>query len=196
MIKKDFSIMIFILCMTLINIDAYAQDLWSGNVNFLLGAKALDKDDWEPAEEQSEFGVEIDFKNQNWPFSIAIDILGAVGEGNEYSWAFGNMNFESTTSEINIGIKKIWDKSPIVRPFLGGGLSIMTAEADVTVLGIKVTDDDNATGFWFGGGVYWTISNHFNIGLEGKYSTAEVTLYDVDGEAGGGHFGLLLGYHW
>ena len=47
-----------------------------------------------------------------------------------------------------------------------------------------------------GGGVCWTLGEHFNIGLEGKYSTAYVTLFGIDADAGGGHFGMLVGFHW
>ena len=63
-------------------------------------------------------------------------------------------------------------------------------------MGISVSDDDTALGLWIGGGVYWTPAEHFNIGLEAKYSNAEVTLFGVDANAGGGHFGALIGYHW
>ena len=74
MIKKTaLSIIIFILCITLINIDSYAQDLWTGNINVFLGAKALEEDNWDPVEEHKEIGIMVDFKNENWPISIVID---------------------------------------------------------------------------------------------------------------------------
>jgi len=168
-------------------ISALGQSDWTGNVNFFLGAKALDEDEWEPVEEQTEFGVEIDFRQQNWPVSIAIDILGAADDN-----TFAGFDVESKTSELNIGVRKIWDKSPIVRPFIGGGVSFITGEFEA----FGVSEDDSAIGFWLGGGVYWTLSEHFNLGMELKVSSAEVTLFGVDANAGGGHFGLLIGYHW
>jgi hypothetical protein len=33
--------------------------------------KYLDEYDWEPVEEQAEFGVMLDFKQESWPVSIA-----------------------------------------------------------------------------------------------------------------------------
>jgi hypothetical protein len=168
-------------------ISALGQSDWTGNVNFFLGAKALDEDEWEPVEEQTEFGVEIDFRQQNWPVSIAIDILGAADETD-----FGGFDVESKTSELNIGVRKIWDKSPIVRPFIGGGVSFITGDFEA----FGISEDDSSLGLWLGGGVYWTLSEHFNLGLELKVSSAEVTLFGVDANAGGGHFGLLIGYHW
>ena len=63
-------------------------------------------------------------------------------------------------------------------------------------LGLRASADDDAIGFWIGGGIYWTLGEHFNIGFDLRWSKAEVTINGVDGEAGGGHAGLLLGYHW
>ena len=57
-----------------------------------------------------------------------------------------------------------------------------------------VSDDNNGIGIWLNGGVYWTLSQHFNLGLDLRYSQADVTLFDVD--AGGTHAGVILGYHW
>jgi len=160
---------------------------WTGNLNVFLGSKALDEDEWEPADEQDEFGIEVDFKQHGWPVSIAIDFLSASGEG-----TYLGTKFESETSELNVGVRKIWDKSPHARPFIGGGIPFITGEFS----GLGVSHDDNATGFWIGGGVYWTLAEHFNIGLEAKISSADVTLFGVEADAGGGHFGLLLGFHW
>ena len=159
---------------------------WTGNINVFLGAKALE-DEWEPAEEQSEFGIEFDFKQDGWPVSIAIDYLSGSGDG-----TLGGIEFESETSELNLGVRKIWDTSPRVRPFIGGGIAFITGEFS----GLGLSEEDDAVGAWIGGGVYWTLGEHFNLGLEGKYSSADVTLFGLEVDAGGGHFGLLVGYHW
>ncbi|MFZ5562708.1 MAG: hypothetical protein ACOZBW_01545 [Thermodesulfobacteriota bacterium] len=176
---------------------AFAQPKpeWTGNINVFLGAKALDEDEWEPAHEQSEMGVEIDFRQKEWPISIAIDLMGAYDDG--YIMTPGSFILaESRTSEFNVGLRKIWDQFPHVRPFIGGGLSLITAEAEATTYGLRISETDRSMGFWVGGGVYWTLNEHFNIGMELKSSWADVTLMGVDVNAGGGHFGLLAGYHW
>ena len=160
---------------------------WTGNLNVFLGSKSLDEDEWEPTNEQDEFGIEVDFKKQSWPVSIAIDFLSASGEGK-----LMGIKFESETSEINMGVRKIWDKSSHMRPFIGGGIAFITGEFS----GLGLSDDDSATGFWIGGGVYWTLAEHFNIGLKVKSSSANVTLFGVEADAGGGHFGVLAGFHW
>jgi hypothetical protein len=173
---------------------------WTGNINAFLGMKYLDEDDWEPIEGQGELGVAVDFKKQGWPVSIAIGYLFSYADDTMliFDPFLGNVqfDFEGETSELSFGIKKIWDHFPSVRPFLGGGIALISAEIKGRALGVTVSDDDNTIGIWIGGGVYWTLAEHFNIGFDLRWSKAEVTLFGVDGEAGGTHAGLLLGYHW
>lgn len=166
---------------------------WTGNVNLFLGGKGLNEDHWTPAEAQGEGGIQIDFRPRSWPVSLVIDLLGAGGkpEGSE---------FESRTSELNIGVRKIWEQFTYVRPFIGGGVSFVHGEMKGKmvdgVVEVGSSDEDDGAGLWFGGGVYWTLAKHFNIGLEAKLSAAEVTLFGIEANAGGGHFGMLVGGHW
>jgi hypothetical protein len=51
-------------------------------------------------------------------------------------------------------------------------------------------------GYWINGGAYITLSHHYNLGVELGYSKATIKLYDTDGEAGGAHVALFVGYHW
>lgn len=181
---------IIVTILMLFSITAHANGS-SGNVNFLLGTKSLDKDDWGPFDEQVAFGVLIDFKQQNWPISIAIDLLGSLDQE-----TLSGVETEGSTTEIGLGIRKIWEVSgSSIRPFIGGGLAFVSAELKTNTF-VTVSDDDTGTGIWLNGGVYWTLGPHFNLGLQARYSKAEVTLFNVDGEAGGTTAGLMLGYHW
>ena len=164
---------------------------WSGNVNFLLGAKVLEESEWAPVDEHAAFGVLIDFKQKQWPVSIAIDLLGSYSEETELG-----VKFEGTTSEFDLGVRKIWDvQGSSIRPYVGGGLALVSGEFK----GIGFTtasQDDDGTGIWLNGGIYWTLGPHFNLGLDFRVSTADVTLFGVEVDAGGTSGGLLLGYHW
>jgi len=173
---------------------------WSGNVNFFLGLKLLDEDDWKPVDEPLEGGILLDFKQNRWPVSIAVDILHADTDKN-ISVAvsdFGSfsLNMESKTTELNVGIRKIWDTLEYVRPFIGGGVAIIKAEVGGTALGVSVSENDTAVGGWIDAGIYLTLAEHFNIGLDARWSKAEVDLFGVTGEAGGWHIGGLVGFHW
>lgn len=174
---------------------AAEEKSWTGDLNMFLGGKRLEKDDWEPADKQGEFGVQVDFRRRNWPLNIAVDLLGAVGEG-KVPFGSGNISVESRTSELNMGIRKIWDNAPHVRPFIGGGLSFARASVSFSSSGIPFEVSGDGTGVWLGGGVFWTLGGSFNIGFELKSSSAKARIAGVEVAAGGRHFGLLLGYHW
>lgn len=171
-------------------VNAHANE-WSGNANFILGTKSLESDDWGPFDEQLAVGVLVDFKQKNWPISMAIDLLGSLDEE-----TISGVKTEGSTSEFDIGIRKIWEVSgSSIRPFIGGGIAFITAEQKLTN-GISVSVDDSATGIWLNGGVYWTLGQHFNLGLQARYSKADVQLAGVDVEAGGTVAAVMLGYHW
>lgn len=175
--------------------DAAEEKNWTGNLNMFLGGKRLEKDDWEPVDKQAEFGAQVDFRKRNWPLNIAIDLLGAIGE-ERVPFGSGNIKVESRTSELNLGIRKIWDGAPHVRPFLGGGFSFARASLRFSPSGTPIEVSGDGTGVWLGGGVFWTLGESFNIGFELKSSSAKVSIAGVEVAAGGRHFGLLLGYHW
>jgi len=171
-------------------LNAHANE-WSGNVNFFLGQKSLDSDDWGVLDDQSAFGVLVDFKQDHWPVSVALDFLGSYDDVTQLG-----TKFEGGTFEFDVGVRKIWEVSGSpVRPYIGGGLAFVSAKLEESGP-FPASDEDNGTGIWLNGGVYWTLGQSFNLGLDLRYSDAEVTLYDVDGEAGGTFAGLMLGYHW
>jgi hypothetical protein len=171
-------------------INAHANE-YTGNVNFFLGGKSLDSNDWAPVEDHAELGVLVDFKQNNWPVSIALDFLGSYSESTELG-----IKFEGSTSEFDAGVRKIWEVAgSSVRPYIGGGLALVNAEFKGTSFN-TLSDSDKSVGIWLNGGIYWTLGQSFNIGLDLRYSQAEVTVFGVDVEAGGSHAGLILGYHW
>jgi opacity protein-like surface antigen len=188
--KKNILAVILILFF----INAHANEnvnAWTGNVNAFLGQKTLDKDDWEPADEQAEFGVLVDFKPREWPVSIAIDLLASVDEV-----IVAGVTLEASTSEFDVGIRKVWQVAgSSIRPYIGGGIAFVGAEIKETSF-TNISVDDSGTGIWLNGGVYWTLGQNFNLGLQLRYSQADVTFFGTEVEAGGNHVGVIAGYHW
>ncbi|MFH2084606.1 MAG: hypothetical protein ABII20_04670, partial [Candidatus Omnitrophota bacterium] len=155
----------------------YQQENWTGNINIYFGAKALKEEDWTPVEEQDEAGIAFDFKEQHWPVSLVVDYSNSIGEGTFYY--YGWIDCEAKLSELNIGIRKIWDRNLNVRPFIGGGISFIRGEVTYSSGGYDLGSiSDSGTGYWIGGGVYWTLNESFNIGLEMKSSYAKITIGD------------------
>lgn len=177
-------------------VPAWAAGAGTGNINVSVGAKALDEDEWSPAEEQGEIAVEFDYRPEASPINWVIGFRGASGEGDVVDPFLGPVSAESRTSELSLGVRKVWDPSQVFHPFLGGGLAFIDAEYTVAATGGSVSDSNTGFGLWLGGGVYWTLAEHFNIGLDLRFSSADVTLFGVDANAGGGHFSVFAGYHF
>ena len=173
--------LIFVLFMMISEVAASQDGGWTGNVNVFLGAKVLDEDEWSSVEDQGVIGLQIDFRPRSWPVNIVIDLLGAYEE-KDYGGEDLSVKYESITSEFNVGVRKIWERFAYVRPFIGGGLSFIHREFSVEAsFQNKFTYDDDAAGLWFGGGVYWTLAGHFNIGL--KVFSANIALFGFDDNA-------------
>lgn len=189
-----------LLCLSLITpiSAAYA----SGNMNVFLGVKLLDKDDWEPLEAQGEGGLLIDFKAEDWPISIVLDFLGSVSNKEITTIDVPGSgpvsgDWSAATSEFDFGIRKYWSEQTNMRPYLGGGIALISAGLEgKTGQYDYVRDTDYGVGLWVNGGVLWTLTKHFNIGFDVRLSGSEVTLFEQNYKTGGFHTGLLLGYRW
>ncbi|MGH9866612.1 MAG: outer membrane protein [Candidatus Polarisedimenticolia bacterium] len=162
-----------------------------GHANFYLGFKQLDEDDWEPVDDQFVFGAEISIGQTGWPVMIAIDPYFAGSSEEE-----AGFDINTATSELAIGVRKIWDFNG-VHPYVGGGPSLLSGALEVEgPFGGDVDDSDSTLGLWAGGGIFWRLGSRFNIGVSLRWSTGEVELFDVDVQAGGLQGGLLLGWGW
>ncbi len=163
----------------------------TGDVNFFLGQKMLKKSDWEPFENQPEFGAEVSFGKQDWPVLIATDLFGSARERTEFG-----VKVTASTSELDIGVRKIWEKGRI-RPYIGGGFGSIEGKVEAETGGSTVSSSDSAFGAWLGGGVFWRIGTRFNIGASARWSQAKINAEpNTEVEAGGFHLGLLLGWGW
>ena len=163
-------------------------DDYDGNVRLAFGQKRLDSDDWNTLDRQNEIGAIFDLKKSTWPVSIALDVFYSGEDENvpgaERGW----------TSEQHLGVRKIWtfDDSKF-HPYLGAGIAFMQAEYEVID---SVQDDGNGIGYWVGAGVDWRVSTNISLGVDVRYSQADVTIFDTDVDAGGLHTLVTLGYHW
>ncbi len=163
---------------------------WTGNANFFLGQKSLDSNDWEPLEDQIEFGAEVSWGPKSWPVLIATDIL-ISGDSDDIS----GVDVDAATSEFDFGVRKIWAVESF-HPYVGGGLAIVGAAIEASSGGNSIDESDNGVGVWVGGGAFWRLGSHFNIGGSVRFSTADVEFGSEDVDAGGFHVGLLLGWGW
>ncbi len=172
---------------------------WTGNFNAFLGGKALDDNDWF-ADEQAEVGARLDFRQTHWPLSIAADVNFSEGDfnGNVFFPGLGVSAYREDveTCEFNLGVRKYWDSVSNMHPFVGGGLAYARVDATGDIIGGQhFSDRGDGIGIWLNGGILWTL-NALNIGVDLRYTQVEVNMHAGDFEGGGGHAGILLGYHW
>ena len=167
---------------------------WNGDINVLLAGKRLDNNEWAPTQRQGELGLQTDFQPPAWPVALAVDFL-AAGANTPVSYR-GFTEQRARTSELDLGVRKIFRPAALVRPYVGGGLALASAELEYAGPFGTISDHDGGAGAWIGGGVFWTLASAFNIGLDAKFSSAQVNLFGQSMDAGGFHLGLLLGYHW
>ena len=182
------------------NLGICGSNGWTGNLNGFIGYKNQKDSFFEEAQvdDHVEIGLLLDFKPSNWPVSIAIDGFRSVSGETPFMIVatLGLAQVESRSEEIDIGIRKIWDTSPRLRPYVGGGIAFIDSEIRGTLFGTSYSAEDTGTGVWIDAGFYWTLAKHINIGFDLRYSYAEVTLEDEDANAGGFHAGVIFGFHW
>lgn len=166
-----------------------------GDVNFLIGGKPFMNDDWDPVANQGTFGVEVTFGRETWPVWIAIDSFGADKIARNVTFDFEGTLYThdiyGSTGEFDLGVRKIWGNHK-TRPFIGGGVGLISAEID---LGVP-SDSADKVGPWVGGGVFWRLGSRFNLGVTTRWSDANVTVFGSDLQAGGFTGGVLIGWGW
>jgi len=168
-----------------------------GNMNFVYGQRSLDQDFWDPTDDQTVVGGTLDFGGKNWPVHIAAGYYRSQDDGTLNTFPIlGSVDLDAEVSEWSLGVHKVW-KAGMVRPYVGGGLSFVSADADVdSVLG-STSDDDDSTGVYVQGGVFWRLGEWFNLGFDARLlEGTDLTLFDQDGDADYWQLGALIGFGW
>lgn len=111
-----------VLAVTAIASPSASAD-FEGNVNFFLGAKSLNSNDWSPNDSQVAFGAVMSFGMKDWPVQIAGDVLVSVDETTA-----GSVKTTGATFEFDPGIRWLILKKGTVVPYIGGGVGIIGGE--------------------------------------------------------------------
>lgn len=173
-----------------------------GNANFIFGIRQFDENDWDPVEDQGVFGVDVDFGEPEWPIGLDIGFHVSSAEEDLVNNFFflGDVDLKVTVSEVSFGVLKTWKTGKgEVRPFLGGGGSVIKLEAefDSTGIGNDFDEDDTTFALYGRGGVYWRIGSRFNIGVDARFLGGnDFEIEGIDFDASYFQVGLLLGWGW
>jgi hypothetical protein len=176
-----------------------ASARYHGDLNVFAGEKWMNTNDWEPVDQQQDFGIMLAFGIEHAPVWFALDVFGSEASDTVDSPFLGPVDVKATSREYSIGIRKVWEPG-VTRPFLGAGGCMIAVDLDYNAAAFHQKFGDNAYGLWIEGGVTWRIVKHMNLGLDVRYSRADAHFtrngLPVDVAAGGLHAGLLIGYGW
>lgn len=165
---------------------------WTGNVGGSIGSKQLDDQDWGALDGHGLIGFMLDVKKKSWPVSLTYDLI-VSGEVKEN----GSLKDEAYTVENHFGVRKTFEfEDSNIRPYVDGGLALVSAGMRNKTATSTVKDDDKAVGEWVGTGLFVGITDSFDLGFDARYSEAEVMLFNRDVEAGGMHYAVTASYHW
>lgn len=168
-----------------------ADDI-SGHIGGFVGLKIMDSGDWPELNTHFAMGILFDIKKDSWPVSIALDIFDT---GDEYK--HDGVKDLGHTTEYQLGVRKIFtNQYPKIQPYVGGGVSFLSAEQEYQDTSTIMKQDDRGVGGWFGVGMYYEINPKFVLGLDARYSYGKVTLFDKELDAGGLYTSLTAAYQF
>ncbi|MGH9870356.1 MAG: hypothetical protein ACREAA_19645 [Candidatus Polarisedimenticolia bacterium] len=162
-----------------------------GNINFAIGQRSFDSNDYGPVDEQTFFGATADFK-KDWPVDLAAGLYFS-----SKSDEVAGIEVSASVIEATFGVMKTWEVNSIMHPFVGGGVGIVKAEAEIDDGFFGVQADDTAPAFYAEGGIYWTLNRTFNLGVSGRYMNAMGI--EFEGEEFDTKYlqiGVLAGFAW
>ena len=148
-----------------------------------LGQRSLDEDDWEPVEDQLTLG--FDYSHEAAGSAIGFEVgLFASGDDEEVAGA----DVEGPTLELSAGIRKTFAEGSRIRPYLGAGVAVINAEAEV-----GGSDDDTSLAGYAHGGLGYQISDTFVIGVDLRVLFgSDLEIAGVDTDADYGQLALVL----
>jgi opacity protein-like surface antigen len=171
-----------------------------GNVNVLVGQKEQDQSfsDRDNVQEQDMLGLMLDWGAEGWPVNVALDIVNSSKDVDDDDF---NITVDGSVLAIDGGVRWYFVKNRSWEPYLGGGVSYISAEVDTSGESNDIEFDDSTVGYWLNGGIKWVIGEHFNLGGDVRWEKAELDVEDDLGEprdieAGGLGYAVLLGYRW
>jgi hypothetical protein len=154
-----------------------------GDVLFVFGSRTLDSDA-EPVEDQDAYGVFAFLKQDDWPISFAMGFESSEETATGTRCVAGfQCEVKGELIEGYIGVGKVFEKFGGLRPFVGGGLTVLGVDARERVLatGVEGDDDDTLLAPYVHTGVFWRIGKWLDLGLGLRYVFfAETTLQPFD----------------
>jgi opacity protein-like surface antigen len=161
------------------------------NTKLYFGGKTIDSDAWRAQDGHGTVGLLTDMNTGFHGVRVALDLFGSGSEENTTSQVKGTY-----TAEAHLGLRKYFDLQSRITPYIGGGVNFAYATQTNNDGSGKTENEDMDTGFWLNGGVDYSVNDHITAGVDLRYATANVELYDESVELNALSTGVSLGYRW
>lgn len=165
---------------------------WRNNIAFLIGGRQLDEDYWDPVEDQFMFGLEGDFRPPDLPLGLELGLSTSLGYDSN---AMGSgIDVYAFVGEIYGGPRLTIDLGDdTVHAYVAGGVTFLLADFEGDAGGTSVGDSDTSFAGYVHGGILFTISSDFNLGVDLRADFgSEITLFGADGDADYFQIALVL----
>ncbi len=176
-----------------------AEARYKGDLNAFVGEKWLNNGDWAPVDQQRQYGVMLAFAEERIHVQFSIDAFASSDETNMTDPTFGPQRIKGSSREFSFGVRKPWGDG-VVRPHIGAGADVVEVTLETSDSAGIERRSDRGYGLWIDAGLTFRIAKHLNLGLETRYTRADVNLgagIEVEDIAAGGfHAGILIGYGW
>lgn len=164
--------------------------LAGGNVNFTLGNRTLNQDNYGPLDEQPFIGGYAEFPVMAWPVDLSAGVYRSTKDD-----TVSGFDVSATITEVSFGAMKTWNVMGNMYPFAGGGLSMVKVSAEVDTGSGTASADDTSGAYYAEGGVYWRMGEVFNLGVHGRFNRgSKINLEGANFNSDYFQVGVLAGF--
>lgn len=149
-------------------------------VTLYVGQRSLDEDDWTPLEDQTAFAIEFAHEPEDSVIGFELGLAGSADDT-----IVNGVDVEARTAELYAGVVKSFLRNKgAVRPYIGGGISLISAEIEASAGGQTVDDDDSSVAGYLHGGAAVHLGSAFYLGVDLRVLFgSEVSLFGFDIDA-------------
>jgi hypothetical protein len=173
---------------------------WTGNFHMGAGPKRLGSE-WQQTNNHTNMSAQFDLRRRGWPMSLFLE--GSHSESGAKAFALTDPSgaalrgtLESSTQELAVGARKVFEPTRRLRLFAGAGPTLLQGGIKVKAANQALRASGSGIGGWADVGAYLTLWERVNVGLRGRWSYGEVDLAGTTLRAGGPSAALQAGYHF
>lgn len=140
---------------------------------------------------QTGLGISFGLKKKEWPIRLAFESSFFYEESN-IDFSGGKKKIKFLRSDTGLGIKKIFNEKSFANPFISGGLYMVRMYGEIS----ETSDNSVGLGYWGSGGIHFKVTDSTVIGFQFKYTKADISFFNFDGNAGGHNFEVMSGFYF